>query len=86
MFLLSSFPPKDGRSSTALINKGTRVQIFYLKPETLLASAVEQVAYTLENLNVKIVMKIDFHYTEVIRALKQTKLNSRVIFFNLYFL
>jgi hypothetical protein len=49
-----------------------------LKPDTPLASAVEQVAYTLENLNVKIVMKIDFHYNKVVTALKQTTINSRV--------
>jgi hypothetical protein len=61
--------------------KGGRVTLFELKPETPLISVVEQVANHLDNLNVKIVIKVDNHFLdEVTSAFKMTSIMERVSF------
>ncbi len=55
-----------------------RTKIFGLKSETPIVSAVEQVANELQNLDVKIVIKIDLDFEEVLQALKETVLKERV--------
>jgi hypothetical protein len=55
-----------------------RTKIFGLKSETPIVSAVEQVANELQNLNDKIVIKIDLDFEEVLQALKETVLKERV--------
>ncbi len=53
--------------------------MFALKPETPLVSAVEQVANYLENLNVKIVIKVDNHdLVDVTQAFENTSIKDRV--------
>ena len=77
--MIFSFPSNTGHPSSELLNQGARVQILGLKPNTPIASAVEQVAFILESLNVKIAIKIDLDYDDVIRVLNQTAIKSRVI-------
>jgi hypothetical protein len=63
------------------LNKGGRVTVFSLKPETPLISAVEQIANYLENLNVKIVIKVDSHdLLNVTNAFEMTTIKDRVSF------
>jgi hypothetical protein len=65
--------PKD------YLNKGGRVTVFGLKPGTSLICAVEQLAYYLENLNTKIVIKVDSHnIDEVTYAFEKTAIKDRV--------
>ena len=65
--------PKD------YLNKGGRVTVFALKPETPLICAVEQLANYLENFNVKIVIKVDSHdLEEVTHAFEGTAIKDRV--------
>ncbi len=53
--------------------------MFALKPETPLVSAVEQLANYLENLNVKIVIKVDNHdLVDVTQAFENTSIKDRV--------
>jgi len=61
------------------MNKGGRVTVFGLKPETPLICAVEQLAYYLENLHVKIVIKVESHFLdEVLLAFEKTSIRDRV--------
>jgi hypothetical protein len=63
-------------------NKGGKVTVFALKKETPLICAVEQVANYLENLNVKIIIKVDNHFLDdVITAFEKTSIKDRVSFF-----
>ncbi len=53
--------------------------MFGLKPETPLICAVEQLANYLENLNLKIVIKVDSHFLDdVTRAFENTPIKDRV--------
>jgi hypothetical protein len=71
--------PKD------YLNKGGRVTVFALKPETPLICAVEQLANYLENFNVKIVIKVDSHdLDEVTHAFEGTSIKNRVSIFLFY--
>jgi len=70
-----------GLSSHQLLNRGGRVQILGLKPNTPIVSAVEQLAFILERLHVKIVIKIDLNYDEVVEALKKSSIGPRVSVF-----
>jgi hypothetical protein len=55
--------------------------VFALKKETPLISAVEQIANYLENLNVKIVIKVDSHdLLNVTNAFEMTTIKDRVSF------
>jgi hypothetical protein len=59
--------------------------VFSLKPETPLICAVEQLASYLENLNVKIVIKVDSHdLVDVTHAFEMTAIKDRVSFFLCY--
>ncbi len=78
IFDLLSFPLQSLHPPKVLLNKGVRVQILGLKPNTPLLSAVVQVACILESLNVKTAMKIDLQYDEVIAALRLTSICNRV--------
>jgi hypothetical protein len=61
------------------LNKGGRVTVFGLKPGTPLICAVEQLAYYLDNLNTKIVIKVDSHdIDEVTYAFENTSVKARV--------
>jgi hypothetical protein len=61
------------------LNKGGRVTVFGLKPETPLICAVEQLAYYLENLNVQIVIKVESHFLDdVTNAFRKTSIKDRV--------
>jgi hypothetical protein len=73
--------PKD------YLNKGGRVTVFGLKPKTSLICAVEQLAYYLENLNLKIVIKVDSHFLDdVTRAFENTPIKDRVRKLTSYYL
>ena len=53
--------------------------MFGLKPNTPLLCAVEQLANYLENLNVKIVIKVDNHFEDdVASAFEKTLIKERV--------
>jgi hypothetical protein len=53
--------------------------VFALKPKTPLICAVEQLAYYLENLNVKIVIKVESHFLDdVTIAFERTSISDRV--------
>jgi hypothetical protein len=70
---LERLQPKD------YLNKGGRVTVFGLKPGTPLICAVEQLAYYLDNLNTKIVIKVDSHnIDEVTFAFEKTPVKDRV--------
>jgi hypothetical protein len=61
--------------------------VFALKKETPLICAVEQLANYLENLNVKIVIKVDCHdLDEVTHAFERTSIKDRVSIFLFSFL
>jgi hypothetical protein len=61
------------------LNKGGRVTVFGLKPNTPLVCAVEQLANYLDNLNVKIIIKVENHFVdEVTSAFKKTSIKERV--------
>ena len=64
--------------SSDLLNKGGRVQILGLKPNTPIVCAAEQLAYILQNINTKIIIKIDLDFEEFVEALRTTPINSRV--------
>jgi hypothetical protein len=83
-----SFPANQHLKPKDYLNKGGRVTLFELKPETPLISVVEQVANHLDNFNVKIVIKVDNHFLdEVTYAFKKTTIMERVscILFNVKF-
>jgi hypothetical protein len=72
---MENIKPKD------YLNKGGRVTVFGLKPETPLICAVEQLAYYLANFNVKIVIKVESHFLdEVTFAFEKTSIKDRVNF------
>jgi hypothetical protein len=51
--------------------------VFGLKPKTPLICAVEQLAYYLENLNLRIVIKVDSHFLDdVTRAFENTPIKE----------
>jgi hypothetical protein len=52
IFFILSWAPNQDLKPEDFLNKGGRVTVFALKPETPLVSAVEQLANYLENLNV----------------------------------
>ncbi len=53
--------------------------MFGLKPKTSLICAVEQLAYYMENLNLKIVIKVESHFLDdVTRAFENTPIKDRV--------
>ncbi len=65
-------------AAQSLLNKGGRVQILGLKPETPIACAVEQLSFILKRLRVRTIIKIELDYDEVVDALKATALAERV--------
>ncbi len=78
LFLFYSWPATRNLKPNDFLNKGGRVTIFGLKPETPLVCAVEQLAHYLGNLNVKIVIKIDSYFDDVVDALLNTSIKDRV--------
>ncbi len=76
-----SWPANQDPKPKDYLNKGGRVTVFALKKETPLISAVEQIANYLENLNVKIVIKVDSHdLLNVTNAFEMTTIKDRVSF------
>ena len=74
-----SWPTNLNRNPKDYLNKGGRVTVFGLKPKTSLICAVEQLAYYLENLNLKIVIKVDSHFLDdVTCAFENTPIKDRV--------
>jgi hypothetical protein len=74
-----SWPANQDLKPKDYLNKGGRVTVFGLKPETPLICAVEQLAYYLENLNVKIVIKVESHFLDdVTIAFEKTSIQDRV--------
>ena len=74
-----SWPANTNLKPKDYINKGGRVTVFGLKPDTSLICAVEQLAYYLENLNVKIVIKVESHdLVDVTLAFEKTSIKDRV--------
>jgi hypothetical protein len=64
------------------LNKGGRVTVFALKPETPLICAVEQLANYLDTLNVKIVIKVDsYDLDDIIHAFEMTTIKDRVSYY-----
>jgi hypothetical protein len=56
--------------------------VFALKKKTPLICAVEQLSNYIENLNVKIVIKVDSHdLVDVTHAFEMTSIKDRVSFF-----
>ncbi len=83
-----SWPPNQDLKPKDYLNKGGRVTVFGLKPQTPLICAVEQLAYYLENLNVKIVIKVESHFLDdVTIAFEKTSIKDRVsyLFFCVFF-
>jgi hypothetical protein len=79
--LYLSWPANQDLKPKDYLNKGGRVTVFALKKETPLVCAVEQLANFLENLNVKIVIKVDSHdLDEVSYAFNRTSIKDRVSF------
>jgi hypothetical protein len=79
LFTFQSWPAKQDLKPNDYLNKGGRVTVFGLKPNTPLACAVEQLANYLENLNVKIVIKVENHFVdEVTSAFEKTSIKDRV--------
>jgi hypothetical protein len=78
-FCFQSWPTLQGLKPKDYLNKGGRVTVFGLKPNTPLLCAVEQLANYLENLNVKIVIKVDNHLEDdVTSAFEKTSIKERV--------
>jgi hypothetical protein len=74
-----SWPANTNLNPKDYINKGGRVTVFGLKTETSLICAVEQLAYYLENFNVKIVVKVESHILDdVTLAFEKTSIKDRV--------
>jgi len=74
-----SWPANQDLKPKDYLNKGGRVTVFGLKPETPLICAVEQLAYYLDNLNVKIVIKVESHcLDDVTIAFEKTSIKDRV--------
>jgi hypothetical protein len=74
-----SWPSNQGPKPKDYLNKGGRVTVFALKPETPLVCAVEQLANYLHNLNVKIVIKVESHFLDdVTSAFEKTLIQDRV--------
>jgi hypothetical protein len=77
-----SWPANQDLKPKDYLNKGGRVTVFGLKPDTSLICAVEQLANYLENLNVKIVIKVESHFLEdVTLAFEKTSIKDRVSLF-----
>ena len=77
--LNNSWPTNLNQNPKDYLNKGGRVTVFGLKPETPLICAVEQLANYLENLNVKIVIKVESHFLDdVTIAFEKTSIKDRV--------
>jgi hypothetical protein len=77
--LNNSWPTNLNQNPKDYLNKGGRVTVFGLKPETPLICAVEQLAHYLENLNVKIVIKVESHFLDdVTIAFEKTSIQDRV--------
>ena len=74
----NSWPISGTVEAQSLLNKGGRVQILGLKPETPIACAVEQLSFILERLHVRTIIKIELDYEDVFEALKATALAERV--------
>ena len=80
-----SWPANQDLKPKDYLNKGGRVTVFALTKETPLTCAVEQLANYLENLNVKIVIKVDNHFLDdVTTAFEKTSIKNRVSFFLFY--
>ncbi len=74
-----SWPTNLNLNPKDYLIKGGRVTVFGLKPKTPLICAVEQLAYYLENLNLKIVIKVDSHFLDdVTHAFENTLIKDRV--------
>jgi hypothetical protein len=74
-----SWPTNLNRNPKDYLNKGGRVTVFGLKPKTPLICAVEQLGNYLENLNLKIVIKVDSHFLDdVTNAFENTPIKGRV--------
>ncbi len=80
VFLLNnSWPTNLNQNPKDYLNKGGRVTVFGLKPETPLTCAVEQLANYLDSLNVKIVIKVESHFLDdVTIAFEKTSIHERV--------
>jgi hypothetical protein len=86
-FLYNSWPTNQDLTPKDYLNKGGRVTVFALKPETPLVCAVEQLANYLEDLNVKIVIKVESNFVDdVTHAFEKTSLKDRVSGATLFFL
>jgi hypothetical protein len=78
-FLYVSWPGNQDLKPKDYLNKGGRVTVFALKKETPLICAVEQLANYLNNLNTKIVIKVENHFLDdVTSAFEKTALRDRV--------
>jgi hypothetical protein len=85
--LYYSWPGNQDLKPKDYLNKGGRVTVFALKKETPLICAVEQLANYLDNLNTKIVIKVENHFLEdVTSAFEKTALRDRVSLILLYIL
>jgi hypothetical protein len=81
-----SWPTNQDIKPNDYLNKGGRVTAFTLTKETPLICAVEQLANYLENLNVKIVIKVDNHFLDdVTSAFEKTSIKDQVSFSSLIF-
>jgi hypothetical protein len=77
--LSDSWPANQDLKPKDYLNKGGRVTVFGLKPDTSLICAVEQLANYLENLNVKIVIKVESHFLDdVTISFENTSIKDRV--------
>ncbi len=86
-FLYYSWPGNQDLKPKDYLNKGGRVTVFALKKETPLICAVEQLANYLDNLNTKIVIKVENHFLDdVTSAFEKTALRDRVSLILLYIL
>jgi hypothetical protein len=86
--LYYSWPGNQDLKPKDYLNKGGRVTVFALKKETPLICAVEQLANYLDNLNTKIVIKVENHFLDdVTSAFEKTALRDRVslILFYIFF-
>jgi hypothetical protein len=77
--LYYSWPATQDQRPKDYLNKGGRVTVFALKPETPLICAVEQLSNYLENFNVKIVIKVESNFLDdVTHAFENTAIKDRV--------
>ncbi len=82
-----SWPKYQDLKPKDYLNKGGRVTVFGLKLKTSLTCAVEQLANYLENLNVKIVIKVESHFLDAVTsAFEKTTIKDRVSFVTFYYL